>query len=101
MITVKSRNPIRTVNINVKPQESFSYGVGDKIINAAINKIAKENSIPSIEIQKWFDWIEALYFYILVKREIYQIEKEIQLKEEKFDQDTKYMIIKKPTIEKK
>jgi hypothetical protein len=39
---VKTRNPIRTVNVNVKPNASFSYAVGDKIVNAVVNKIAKE-----------------------------------------------------------
>ena len=29
MLTVKTRNPIRTVNTNVKPNASFSYAGGD------------------------------------------------------------------------
>lgn len=69
--------------------------------NTEINKIAKENSIPSIEIEKWFEWIEITYFYMIVKKDLNKIEKEVKSKEEKFDINTKYMIIKKPIIEKK
>ena len=39
---VKTRNPIRTVNVNVKPNASFSYAIGDKIINAVEKRIEKE-----------------------------------------------------------
>lgn len=65
-----------------------------------INKIAKENMIPSIEIEKWFIWIETMYFYFLVSKEIVEINNEINIKEENFDINTKYMIIKKPILEK-
>ena len=64
-----------------------------------INKIAKEFSIPSNEIEKWFEWIESVYFYMLVKNEIIELDKIIKLKEENFDINTHYMIIKKPIIE--
>ena len=69
--------------------------------NTEINKIAKENSIPSIEIEKWFEWIEITYFYMIIKKDLNKVENEIKSKEEKFDINTKYMIIKKPIIEKK
>lgn len=65
---------------------------------AQINKIAKENVIPSNEIENWFIWIETVYFYRLIKDEILIIDNEIKIKEEKFDINTKYMIIKKPDI---
>jgi hypothetical protein len=42
MITVKTRNPIRTVNSNVRANASFSYAFGDKIIDKITNKISKE-----------------------------------------------------------
>lgn len=64
-----------------------------------INKIAKENSVPSIEIEKWFLWIESVYFYMNIKKEISDINKKIEEKEYFFQKNTKYMIIKKPSIE--
>jgi len=63
-----------------------------------INKIAKENSIPSKEIEKWFSWIESVYFYRLVKDELLEINKIIEKKEYNFENNTNYMIIKKPVI---
>ena len=63
-----------------------------------INKIAKENSIPSKEIEKWFSWIESVYFYRLVKNELLEITKIIESKEHNFQNNTNYMIIKKPVI---
>ena len=65
-----------------------------------INKIAKENNIPSLEIEKWFLWIESVYFYKIVKNEIDELNKSIKEKENNYDMNTKYMIIKKPVIEK-
>ena len=64
-----------------------------------INKIAKENSISSNEIEKWFQWIEYVYIYLLVKNEISELNKNIDDKEKNFDIHTHYMIIKKPIIE--
>lgn len=64
-----------------------------------INKIAKENNTPSNEIEKWFSWIELSYLYLLVKKEINDIDNEIKYKELNFELNTKYMIIKKPIIE--
>lgn len=63
-----------------------------------INKIAKENNVPSDEIEKWFLWIENVYFYRLLENELFKINKEIEDKEQKYDMNTKYMIIKKPSI---
>ena len=63
-----------------------------------INKIAKENLVASIEIEKWFNWIETVYLYRLVKNDITKITNEIKLKEETYDMNSKYMIIKKPII---
>jgi hypothetical protein len=63
-----------------------------------INKIAKENLVPSDEIEKWFNWIESIYFYLLLKNNIYEINKEIEEKENIFDFHTRYMILRKPTI---
>jgi UTP:GlnB (protein PII) uridylyltransferase len=64
-----------------------------------INKIAKENNIASKEIEKWFQWIESSYLYELVKREIVEINKMIEEKDNTYDINTRYMIIKKPMIE--
>jgi hypothetical protein len=65
-----------------------------------INKIAKEYKIPSIQIESIFKWIESSYYYILVKKEINDINDEIKEKEINFNKDIKNMIIKKPIIEK-
>lgn len=64
-----------------------------------INKIAKENKIPSNEIEKWFNWIESVYYYMLKQNEVINLEKEIENKENNYEINTKYMIIKKPIIE--
>jgi hypothetical protein len=94
-------------NINVMIPEKLKY----KLIKyfkenknripylSIINKIAKENLIPSDEIEKWFTWIETVYFYKIVNIEIIKLNKEINTKEDKFDINTKYMIIKYPNIE--
>jgi hypothetical protein len=94
-------------NINVMINEKLKYKLiryfkenKNKIPSLSIiNKISKENSVPSIEIEKWFSWIETVYFYRLVSIEIVKINKEINSKDEKFDINTKYMIIKKPILE--
>ena len=64
-----------------------------------INKIAKENQIKSNEIEKWFNWIETVYYYLLTKKDIMKLNDEINKKELNYDINTKYMIIKKPVIE--
>jgi hypothetical protein len=63
-----------------------------------INKIAKENNISSEEIEKWFNWIENVYQYMLIQKQANEIEKKIEIKEKDFYEFTKYMIIQKPTI---
>lgn len=65
-----------------------------------INKIAKDNEIPSIEIEKWFAWIETVYLYKLIRSELNALNKLIIDKENIYDINTKYMIIKKPILEK-
>ena len=71
-----------------------------KIPNISIiNKLAKNNNIPSKEIEKWFLWIENIYLYKSLHNEIIEINKEISEKEDKFNINTRYMIIKKPIIE--
>jgi len=64
-----------------------------------INKIAKENQVKSNEIEKWFNWIESVYHYLLTKKDIIKINDEIEKKELSYDINTRYMIIKKPIIE--
>ncbi len=63
-----------------------------------INKIGKDNGIPSAEIEKWFNWIENVYNYLIIQKEINNIDKIIQEKENNFAQMTGYMIIKKPVL---
>jgi len=69
-------------------------------IQTEINRIAKKYKISSNDIENWFSWIEASYLYLLVKRDINELDKEIMKEENKFDFNTKYMIIKKPIISK-
>ena len=66
-----------------------------------INKLAKSNNIPSIEVEKWFKWIEIMYFYLLVQNEVFAINNEIIDIEKNYDINTEFMIKKKPIIEKK
>jgi hypothetical protein len=65
-----------------------------------INKIAKENNIPSNEIEQWFNWIETIYMYMKVKNELSKLNKLIELKENNYDILSKNMIIKEPVITK-
>ena len=65
---------------------------------AIINKIGKENNIPSAEIEKWFNWIEDVYNYLIIQKEINTIDKLIDDKEKDFSLTMQYMIIKKPII---
>ena len=64
-----------------------------------INKIAKENEISSSELEKWFEWIENTYFYLITQKDIYDMEKIIKEKHDNFEQQIKYLIIKKPILE--
>ena len=63
-----------------------------------INKIGKDNKVPSDEIEKWFKWIENVYLYMVIQKEINEINKQIEKKENEFTELTKYMIVKKPII---
>lgn len=63
-----------------------------------INKIAKDNDVPSAEIEKWFNWIEVIYKYMTVKNELTKINNDINIKEATYDIRSKNMIIKRPSI---
>jgi len=63
-----------------------------------INTIAKNNTIPSKIIEEWFLWIEQCYYYLITKNKLYEIIKEINLKEKEFENKNKYMILKLPEI---
>jgi hypothetical protein len=60
-----------------------------------LNKIAKKYDVSSNEIEKWFQWIESVYLYILAKEEILLIDNQINKHQQDFDINTHYMIIKK------
>ncbi len=79
----------------------YMYKVNNKKIPqlAIINKVAKENNVPSAEIEKWFDWIESVHQYMVAKFEINKLDNTIDKMEDDYDLNTKYMIIKKPIIE--
>ena len=63
-----------------------------------INKIAKNNTIPSKVIDEWFLWIEQCYYYLITKNKLYEIIKEINSKEKEFENKNKYMLLKLPEI---
>lgn len=63
-----------------------------------INKLGKENNVPSIEIEKWFQWIESVYKYIELQIDMDKIEEKMNKNEEEYNLNTRYMIIKKPMI---
>ena len=63
-----------------------------------INKIAKNNTIPSKVIDEWFLWIEQCYYYLITKNKLYEIIKEINAKEKEFENKNKYMLLKLPEI---
>lgn len=70
-----------------------------KIPNDTIIKdISKRNDIPVDVIDKWFEWIETTYLYILSKNEVNNIEKQIKEKEYQYNINMENMIIKKPEI---
>ena len=60
---------------------------------------AKKRDLPSNEVEKWFKWIEATYFYLLCKKIIFNINDKIIEKEKHFEMNKKNMIIKKPIVE--
>jgi hypothetical protein len=66
--------------------------------DSVIKSISKNNNIPTNEIEKWFEWIETTYLYILSKNEVNNIEEEIKEKENKYNINMENMIIKKPEI---
>jgi len=65
---------------------------------STINKIAKSNDIPSLEIEKWFNWIETIYKYMNIKNELNKINNDINVKEETYEILSKNIIIKQPSI---
>jgi len=63
-----------------------------------INIIAKNNIIPSKVLDEWFLWIEQCYYYLITKNKLYEIIKEINIKEKEFENKNKYMLLKLPEI---
>ena len=63
-----------------------------------INTIAKNNTIPSKVIDEWFLWIEQCHYYLITKNKLYEIIKEINIKEKEFENKNKYMLLKLPEI---
>ena len=89
------------ISESLKKKLIYMYKVNNKKIPSLsiINKVSKENGIPSIEIEKWFDWIESVYQYMSIKMNLNKLDDEIREIENNFDMNTKYMVIKKPVIE--
>ena len=63
-----------------------------------ISIIAKNNTIPSKVLDEWFLWIEQCYYYLIIKNKLYEIIKEINVKEKEFENKNKYMLLKLPEI---
>ena len=93
-ITVSINNTLKNKLIN-----NFKNNNKKIPVDTEINKIAKDNNIPSNEVEKWFRWIEATYFYLLCKKIIFNISDKIIEKEKHFEMNKKNMIIKKPIVE--
>ena len=89
------------INNSLKNKLIVNFKNNNKKIpgDSTINKIAKENNISSNEVEKWFKWIEATYFYLLCKKIIFNINDKITEKEKHFEMNKKNMIIKKPILE--
>lgn len=64
-----------------------------------ITQLAKKNQIPADEVEAWFDWIENGYYYLLLQKDIRDLDKKIEDKEKRFELNTEFMIIQKPNIE--
>ena len=77
----------------------FKENNKDKPPLKTINKLAKENNVPSTEIEKWFSWIDTTYKYIIVQKEINSINDNIKKLEDSFELNSRFMIIQKPIIE--
>jgi hypothetical protein len=58
--------------------KQFNKTRTEQTYKSRVNKIAKENNIPSDEIEKWFKWIENVYQYILIQKETNEIDKDIE-----------------------
>lgn len=88
------------IKVNLKSQLIKLFKDNKNIIPSIsnINKIAKNNDVPSIEIEKWFKWIETIYMYMNVKNNLIKLNDSINTKEELYEISSKSMIIKKPNI---
>jgi hypothetical protein len=64
-----------------------------------IKNISKKSDIPYNEVEKWFEWIETTYFYLIVKKEVTILEEKIKEKEFEYEMNMKNMILKFPKIE--
>ena len=92
-IMIKEKNKNKLIEIFKKNNNKLPS------TSSEINKIAKEIDISSNELEKWFKWIELSYFYILVQKDIHKIENDIVEKENNFEINTRFMIVKKYKIE--
>ena len=63
-----------------------------------IDKIAKSLNIPSNDVEKWFNWIEKCYQYIMAKNELYKVMKKQNERTIEFTYKCENFIIKKPII---
>ena len=63
-----------------------------------IDKIARSLNIPSNDIEKWFNWVEKCYQYIMAKNELYKIMKKQKERTIEFTYKCENFIIKKPVI---
>lgn len=93
----KISNPISK---NIKNKLILLFRKNNNIIpnDYDINNIAKTHNIPSKVIEEWFQWIEQCYYYLVTKNKLYEIMNEIKIKENEFEKNSKYMLLKLPNI---
>lgn len=64
-----------------------------------INQISKKIGVPSNETEKWFQWIESSYIYMAISKDLEELNNSAEMIEKKYNENTKYMMIKKPIVE--
>ncbi len=59
----------------------------------------KKIGVPSNETEKWFQWIESSYIYMAISKDLEELNNSAEMIEKKYNENTKYMMIKKPIVE--
>lgn len=88
MITVKQRNEL--IDLYKKSKKNIS---SDKIL-----EYSKKYELPVVEIEKWIQWIENVYLFILKQNEIIEINNNINTYINNNDYKFQYLIISPPKV---